>query len=204
MSTSDRREAWHWLKADFTAGSGTEPAWAIGEERVIKGSRKLVLCERGYHSSPTPFGGLEYAPGPLLCRVEIEGIAGGDETKNVSRIRKLLDVRNVEKELRLFAADCAERALLREREHGREPDRRSWSPIEAARSFVNGLITPEELAAAWAAARDAAWDPAWDAARDAARAAAWAAARDAARDAERAWQREHFNEIMLTVFAVAS
>lgn len=34
---------------------------------------------------------------------------------------------------RLFASDCAERALLRERGAGREPDPRSWRAVAVAR-----------------------------------------------------------------------
>ena len=81
--------------------------------------------------------------------------------------------------LRHFACDCAERALLRERERGREPDPRSWRAVEVARRYADGLATREELTAAWAAARTAART----AAGVAAGAAAWAAARTAARTA---------------------
>jgi len=40
--------------------------------------------------------------------------------------------------LRLFAADCAERALLREREAGREPDDRSWEALRVSRAYARG------------------------------------------------------------------
>ena len=104
-----------------------------------------------------------------------------------------------DKEIRLFAADCAELVLpIFEKDYPN--DKRPSLAIQAARDYANGLITMEELRAAasdaasdaaWAAASDAASDAAWAAraaasaaARDAARDAAWAA-RDAARDA--AW-----------------
>ena len=115
-----------------------------------------------------------------------------------------------DKEIRLFAADCAERVLhLYEAEYN---DDRPRKAIQAARDFAEGRITDKERAAAWAAARDAARDAAWGAAwaaawaatrvaaraatraaaRAATRAAAWAAARDAARDAawDAAWAAE--------------
>ncbi len=88
--------------------------------------------------------------------------------------------------LREWACDCAERALTREREAGRETDPRSWEAIAVARRYNKGEATKEELAAAW----DAAWDAAWAAAGDAARAAARDAARAAARDAARAAARD--------------
>ena len=83
--------------------------------------------------------------------------------------------------LRLFACECATRALNRERAAGREPDARSWNAVDVARRHAEGQASDQELTAA----RDAAWDAARAAARDAAWAAAWDAARDAARDA--AW-----------------
>jgi len=85
-----------------------------------------------------------------------------------------------ERVLRLFAADCAERALCAEREAGREPDARSWAAVEAARAYARGEIGAEELRAAYAAACDAGW-----AAVDAARVAAAVYAAHSARDA--AW-----------------
>src|SRR5690606_8005909 len=90
---------------------------------------------------------------------------------------------------RLFAADCAEAALLGERASGREPDERSWAAVDAARRFARGEIKSAALsaaravrAAAWAAraaaaatAKAAAWAAAWAAAEAAAAAAAAAA-----------------------------
>jgi hypothetical protein len=126
--------------------------------------------------------------------------------------------------LRLFACDCAERALLREREAGREPDQRSWTAIEVARAFAQGNATKEQLYAARAASRAAAMDAvraeavaaagavsraasraaagaaaragAWDAARAAAWDAAWAADWDAAWDAETEWQTQRLIQLL--------
>ena len=103
---------------------------------------------------------------PLLTVLDVLGLSKALEAAEYVR----LDI----PELRLFAADCAERALLREREVGREPDARSWKALEVARAFIRGEATREELNAAAAAA---------------ARAAAAAAARaNAAYAAERDWQ----------------
>src|SRR5690606_34910969 len=84
---------------------------------------------------------------------------------------------------RLFAADCAEAALLGERACGREPDPRLWAAVDAARQFARGEIDRGEFDAA----RDAAWAVAWEMSPPlgatagltwaaAVRAAAWAAA----------------------------
>jgi hypothetical protein len=60
--------------------------------------------------------------------------------------------------LRLFACMCAERALLRERAHGREPQLDSWRVLEIARKCANGKATEEEMSNAYVAAVDAAND----------------------------------------------
>jgi hypothetical protein len=85
-------------------------------------------------------------------------------------------VEGKDKEIRLFAADCAESVLhIYEKQYPN--DDRPRKAIQAARDYANGVIGKDELAAAWFAwaaldATDAAW-AAWDAAR-----AAWAAAGD--------------------------
>ena len=144
--------AYHFLREDMTAASGNEPPWKVGEERTVKGD--LVMCEHGYHSSPSWLDSLQYAPGPIACIVEIPKRGTKHDTdKQVSRKRKLIAAVDATTVLRLFACDCAERALTAEREAGREPDKRSWTAIEVARRFAEGNATLEELSAA----RSAAW-----------------------------------------------
>ena len=97
--------------------------------------------------------------------------------------------------LRLFACDCAERALERERKAGCEPHADSWKAIEVARRFADGKATTKELEAA----RSAAYAYAAADAADAAAYAAYAAdanAADAADAAERRWQVEHLVEML--------
>ena len=140
-------EAFHWLQSDLKAGRGKEKAWKLGEERTVE-ARAIKLCERGYHSSPTLFDALKYAPGPIACIVEISEPEGRDEDKFVSRTRRLVAFADVSAELRQFAIECAERALFSERENGREPDPRSWQAIEAVKAFLRGEIIVDELNAA--------------------------------------------------------
>jgi len=88
-------------------------------------------------------------------------------------------VEGKDKEIRLFAADCAESVLhIYEKQYPN--DDRPRKAIQAARDYANGVIGKDELAAA----RAAAW-AAWDVARAAAGAAAWAAAAEAAGAAAR-------------------
>jgi hypothetical protein len=107
-------------------------------------------------------------------------------------------VEGKDKEIRLFAADCAELVLpIYEKRYPN--DDRPHKAIQEARNYANGLISAEELAAAraaaWDAASAAAWDAAWDA-RAAARAAASAAAWSAAWDA-RAAARDEIKQLLL-------
>ena len=181
-------KAYHFLKTSMQAGSGTEEPWTVGEERTVEG--RIILCERGYHWGQDWYSALQYAPGPIACIVDVDKAHADDSGKGVSKRRKLIQAVNVERELRLFAADCAERGLKK----AKVKDERSWNAIAVARRFAIGEATADELDAARAAAWDAARDAAWAAARDAAWAAAWdaawAAARDAARAAETKWQRK--------------
>ena len=204
-------KAMHFLKEDMRAGSGKEEPWKVGEERTVPKPERVSLCVYGYHSAPSWRDALSYAPGPVACIVEVSDPINKDDTKQVSATRKLLAAKDVSKELRLFACDCAEQALKRERKAGREPDERSWKAIIVSRLYANGEANLQELAAAgdaaWDAARAAAGDAAgaaaWAAAWDAARAAAWAAAWDAgaAWDAEIKWQRNRLARYLDAVFA---
>lgn len=175
-------KGFHFLQADMTTDSGDEAPWEIGEKRTIADPSKIVLCEYGYHSSPSLWDALPYACGPMACLVEIsKPIAVDDEAnrrKAVSASRKLIKAVNIDRELRLFACDCAERVL-----HIYERDNTSKAPrqaIEVARRFANGKATKKELDAAGDAAGDAAWD--------------------AARAAEVKWQRQHFDKMFSDIF----
>jgi hypothetical protein len=195
-------EAYHFLKDDMKSNSGNEPAWSVGETRTYDG--EIVICQSGYHSSPSWYDALSYAPGNMACIVDISKPLDRQDDKYVSKTRKLVSAKNAEKILRTWACDCAERALKR----SNVTDERSWNAIKTARLYNDGEATKEELAAASAAASDAARaasaaasDAAWaasDAASDAAR-AAWAAS-DAARAAEIKWQKQHLNKLMKGLF----
>lgn len=131
-------------------------------------------CEDGWKKLLNHLGKTEADDEVLELRTILES-NGIDDT-----IWAFRAVEGKDKEIRLFAADCAELVLpIFEKQYPN--DDRPRKAIQSARDYANGVISEKELAAAWAAARDAwaaAWD-AWDAARaawDAAWAATWAAA----------------------------
>jgi hypothetical protein len=166
---------YHFLREDFRSGEGNEPPWEIGEERIIAGPENIALCRYGYHFSRTLWEALTYARGPIATQVEVPDDSLYDTDKGVAVRRRLIKAVNIDRELRLFACDCAECVLhIYERKHS--GDVRPQNAIDTARRFANKQATREELAAARAAARAAAWD------------------------AERAWQRKHFDVMFGGIF----
>ncbi len=182
--------AYHFLKSDMCSHAGHEPPWKEGETRTLDG--EIGICAHGYHASRTAWDALQFAPGPVLCLVEVEPVEEHTE-KLVSRSRRLIKAVNVERELREFAADCAER-VLHFYEEAYPGDQRPRAAIATARAYARGEATDGELNAAARAAADAAADAAY-AARAAVRAAVDVA------DAERRWQREQFNVRLAHLFA---
>ena len=194
-------KAYKFLKDDCKSGKGNEPAWKEGETRTLDG--EIEMCVKGYHASPSWLDALVYTPGSMACIVDlVNPVKDGDKwVSNTCTIVKMVDATKI---FRIFACDCAERALKR----ANVTDARSWNAIKISRLYNNGQATKDELAAAreaaWATARDAAreaaWSTAWDTARDAALDAAGDAARATAWATERAWQKRHLNKLMKQLF----
>jgi len=143
-------KAYHFLKDDMTGGYGGGEPWKEGETREVEG--ELVMCQRGYHASPSWYDALNYAMGNMACLVELSGEIQKDTNKYVARKRKLIKARNAEKVLRTWACDCAERALRKTK----VTDDRSWNAIKVARLFNEDKATKEDLSAAWSATWSAA------------------------------------------------
>ena len=144
--------AWHWsdgLKCQYDA----RPI-VVGETLTYDGKEPIKLCNRGLHASLKILDALGYAPGNTISRVRLSGqIIKGDD-KLVATKRTCLWAFDAKYVLISWAADCAERALLRERGEGREPDRTCFEAIEAARVFVR-YPNAENCRAARAAGRAA-------------------------------------------------
>jgi len=178
---------WHFIREDRTLGYGDDRLVRVGETLTV--DCQPGLCEAGLHASPTVFDALQYAPGPVLCRVELGGVIVRGDDKSAATKRTVLKMADVSAVLHEFACRCAEDALALVT----NPDPHSLAAIETKRRWLKGQASDSELAAAWAAARavarvvgrDAAWDAAWVAAGAVARAAARAVARAAARAAAR-------------------
>lgn len=175
-------KAFHFLKWNMTSDRGVEPAWEVGELRVLSGP--VIPCSYGYHASPTLWDALDYASGTVACLVEIDddSVPHGDPTvdKYVSTSRKLLGAVPVHRELRLFAADCAERSLY--------IYERNWpgsmaprEAIQTARNFANGVCRRSEVINAFSLCQVVCRNL-YGAARYAALAALWAITSDITSD----------------------
>jgi len=176
----------HFLRPDMRSRYGREKPWTVGETRTSKG--ELLLCEHGYHYchgwGAALMGGYVY--GPNACIVGVDDSGPGDEYKGVSWMRTLVECFNVERELRLFAADEAERALRAWEQHdGSRVHGALWTAVRAARAHARGRISADDLAAARRAAARVARSTALIAqvALSAAQNNAWYAAMDTASDA---------------------
>ena len=178
---------YHFLREDRKLRYEPFTPVVVGETLVYPG--KPELCKAGFHASERIIDALRYAPGPVLCVVELGGEIIHGEDKAVAQERTVSWMEDISPTLHEFACQVAEEAL---KEHG-VTDERSWKAIEVKRLWLKGEATDEELKDAWAAAdaaasaarsaaADAAWSAAWSAARSAAY-AAWFAA-EAARDAQ--------------------
>ena len=182
------------------------PIPAIGEWLDHPGP--IVPCESGLHASEHPFDALQFAPGPMLHLVELDGeiqTHGNQPDKIVGRRRKIVASIDATDLLREFARWCALQVahlwdcppvVSQYLETGDESIRAAaWAADrdaarDADRAAARDADRDADRDAAWADARDAAWA----ADRAAARAAAWAAAWAADRDSQRAKLESMVNE----------
>ena len=168
---------WHFLAEDRRLQFGSLEVVEAGKTYTAEGP--LVMCKNGVHASRRAIDALQYAPGPIVCRVRLSGEIQHDTDKSVARHRTVLWMADATAILHEFALVCGEQALGMMAAMGEEPDPSCWAALDMKRRWLAGQATDEELAAAWdaawAGARAGAWDAAWDAARD----AAWAGASDA-------------------------
>ncbi len=143
----------------------------------LKVSGHIVPCSHGLHLCRRE--DLIHWLGPEIWLAEYRGEPVVHKNKIVVAEARLVSRFDTwdGRTARLFAADCADRALRKVAKSPRvRSDPRSRAAVRAAREFAAGNISPAELAAARDAARDA--------------------ARAAARAAEIKWQTHRLFEIL--------
>ena len=195
-------KAWHFVGEKLRDG---RPVPRDGEWLEHEG--ELEMCKSGLHASVHPFDALQYAPGNVLCLVEVDGVMINGYDKLVTGRRKILQRMDATSLLRGFARMQALKVVhlwncpditLRYLKTGDEKIRdaagaATWDARDAAGDAARAAWAA--WVAAWAAA-DAAW-----AAAD----AAWAAARAAADAADAAdAARDEFAFLVHTAFTVAT
>ena len=174
MSKKTKNLAWHFVGDTLRDGSPIPPD---GEWLIYSGQCKI--CESGLHASRNPFDALRYAPGAVLCLVEIADIVDEQDDKLLCRKRRIV-ARMDATELcsyfaRMQAISCLDNL-------GEDPAQiiLEWlfTGDEASRSAA-----ASEAWSAWSAARAAAWSA--ESAARSAESAAWSEARAAAESASR-------------------
>mgnify|MGYP000850526419 CR=1 FL=1 len=179
--------AWHFLADGGVARTGEKIEAGYVYSLPRADSPRIIPCTKhGLHGSVHPVDALMYAPGPVLCRVRMWGEVkthGCPTDKLAARHREVLWMRDISRELRLYACWCVRQVW------DRLADERSMQAVVVAERYARGNASKKELIAArdaaWGSVKDGAWNVAKDAALVAARDAAWDAARDAAKDAAR-------------------
>ena len=196
-------KAWHFLREDRRLGYGDRRIVEAGETLTV--DCRPVLCRAGLHASVSPLDALRYAPGPVVCRVQLGGTIVRGDDKVAATERTVLWMYDSSPVLRHFARACALDVIhmwdapevviqylrtgdesLRDAARAAARDAAWDDAWDAARAAARAAASAAASAAAWDAAGDAAWAAAWDAAGD----AAWDAARAAAKDAARAAARD--------------
>ena len=130
---------WHFLPANRMTRWNSQLV-TVGQTLISPDS--LKLCESGLHASVKALDALQYAPGPIICRVELGGKIVQDKDKCVASKRTCRAMNDATETLRYFARWCA------------------LSVTDKWDAFVlDYLMTGDKKirAAAGDAARDAAW-----------------------------------------------
>lgn len=122
---------WHFAQDNMRTRYTDEPI-TVGEWLECEG--EIELCANGMHASKNIMDALGYAPGSMICRVEVEGeILEGDD-KIAGRRRRVIYAIDGKRLLHEFACRCAEDALALIP----NPDPRSVAAIKAKRDWLAG------------------------------------------------------------------
>ena len=193
-----RKLYYHFTSNKLRDGRPIPPTneWLVHEGEVI-------MCTSGLHASEQPYDALQYAPGHILHRVELDDVIDTQDDKVVARRRKIVATIDAAELLHAFARKQALSVI------------HLWNcPAITKQYLETGDVSMQY--AAWSAARSAAQYAAQNAARSAAGAAqsaadaAWSAAGAAWRAAQytawsaadAAWSaiREQFNAVVEEAF----
>jgi hypothetical protein len=137
--------AWHFLKSDRKLAYPPHTPVFPGQLLTVDPVR-LGLCEYGLHASERALDALKYAPGPIVCRVQLGGRILTGEDKLCASERTVIAMADATGTLRAFARACALDVIDK------------WNAPAVVREYLE--TGNEDLrAAAWSAwsAESAAW-----------------------------------------------
>ena len=153
-------KAWYFSKEPKRLRYGDDRKIILGDTHEV--CCEPELCERGLHGSVRLIDALDYAPGPIIWRVELSGKMDiGDDKIAATKRTYIAGGVNIEHILRRFARKCAldvanlcdaQDVVIEYLKTGND------GIADAARAAVWDAVWDAAWAAAWAAARGAAWD----------------------------------------------
>jgi len=142
---ADAIAAWHFLPANGRTQYSNELV-TVGSILHVPG--EIEICDRGLHASRRAIDALQYAPGPIVCKVLVWVAVQEQSDKLVGAYRQCVSMGDATNTLHEFACYVAEAALL----IAEVKDQRCWNAIEAKRAWMRGEINDAQLDAATAAA----------------------------------------------------
>jgi hypothetical protein len=123
---------WHWLQEDRRLRYDSKELVEVG--KTITHAGPVLMCESGLHASERAIDSLQYAPGPIICRVALGGTVIDGKDKSVASERTVLWMADATNTLHEFACLCAEEALRT----AKVEDVRCWNAIETKRKWLRG------------------------------------------------------------------
>lgn len=139
--------AWHFLPADrrLTHGDGRRVESGL---KFSMPEEHISMAGRGFHASVRALDALHHAPGPVVCRVEMEGRVMEDASRVVASERTVLWLVDASRTLHEFCVWCTDRAL----KWVEAPDPRCVEALARKREWLTGTVSDEDLGNAWAQA----------------------------------------------------
>lgn len=189
-------KAWHFLRADRRLAYPPHTPVVVGQKITVDPD-KLELCKYGLHASIRALDALGYAPGPIICRVNLGGRILTANDKVCASERTVIAMADATETLRAFARSCALDVIDK------------WKAPAVVREYLetgNEGLRESAKSESWSAAKSAMWSAeaaaksaAWSAARsaEAAESAVWSAARSAELAAQSAAAQNERLEAML-------
>jgi hypothetical protein len=149
MNENGRWLGWHWLRKNCELqhdGRVVKPGLTFDNPKSRYGEGgNISLCNCGYHASRKILNALSYAPGPIICRVELSGDIKEDDEKAAAERRTCLWMADADRVLNEFACTIAENFFTEERNQGKCVPPILWEAIEYKRKWGSRMFPSKEV-----------------------------------------------------------